>query len=160
MWLLAIGTLATPKQCQNIWEALYFPRFLAGISLFFQATYFSIFLSSSFCSSGLRARFLRCRVRWTVTEAVAAGEREGQATVSLWGWMALVCSITFFVQKMAFLVEALNILLSGIWYLWIVWGLWVNFQWCGSIDVTQGMILTLFIKVTGLEKNITLYIFS
>ena len=79
--------------------------------------------------------------------------------ISLWGWIALVCFITFFVQKMVLLVEALNILLSGIWYPWIVWGLRVNLQWCGSIDVTQGMILTLLWKLQGWRKILHL-IFS
>ena len=63
-----------------------------------------------------------------------------------------ISSIKSFVQKMALLVEALNILLSGIWSLWIVWGPRVNLQGCGSIAVTWGMILTIFSKLQGWRK--------
>ena len=66
-------------------------------------------------------------------------------------------SNTFFVQKMASLVEAPNILLSGIWSRWIVWALRVNLQWCGSIAVTWGMILTIFSSYRVGEKCFTRY---
>ena len=41
-------------------------------------------------------------------------EREHtQPNTSFIGWMALVCFITFFIQKMASLVEAIHFKLSG-----------------------------------------------
>ena len=55
-------------------------------------------------------------------------------------------------QKMALLVEALNILLSGIWSFQIVGGLRVSLQGGGSIAVTWGMILKFFSKLQGWKK--------
>ena len=53
---------------------------------------------------------------------------------------------------MALLVEALNILLSGIWSLWIVSGLKINLH-------LWGMIITIFSKIQGWRKILN-YIFS
>ena len=77
----------------------------------------------------------------------------------LYGLNWRLSSITYFFQKMVLLVEALNIILSGIWSLWIVSGLKVNLQRCGSIAVTWGMIPTIFSKLQGWRKILNL-IFS
>ena len=60
---------------------------------------------------------------------------------------------------MALLVEALNILLNGLWSLLEVWRLGVNLHNFDSIAVTWGIILTNFSKLQG-WKNIFNFRFS
>ena len=55
----------------------------------------------------------------------------------------------FFVHEMALLVEALNILLNGIWYLLEVGAIRQNLHNIDSIAVPKGMILTNFSKIQG-----------
>ena len=63
--------------------------------------------------------------------------------------MALLFSMTFLVHEMALLVEALNILLNGIWSLLEVGTLGVNLHNFDSIAVTRGMIKANFSKLQG-----------
>ena len=58
----------------------------------------------------------------------------------------------FFVHEMELLVEALNILLNGIWSLLEVGGLGLNLHDFDSIAVPKGRFLDQFVKITGLEK--------